>query len=249
MVDLRSGREAGDDVECTRGGNCDDGKRLRRLFRKWLRLRLVRSRRSVDVRDANANVDEGRLARKGAEKTDVVRDDELAGQRLARLFGGVDNRNSSLWMVTVDYERMTATWERLCCEDDREQLTNQLQKWSSAVWNNNLYIYFCQRTEGNCESIIYYKNLGNAAEWRTKESRGSGIGTFCKSDQTVFGRFAYTTDDIGNLVMADFNRVEYNMAGERKFPANSKALLGAQSNGMFCLRPDLMVKYSEWRSG
>ena len=149
------------------------------------------------------------------------------------LFGGVDNRKSSLWMVTVDYERMTATWERLCCEDDREQPTNQLQKWSSAVWNNTLYIYFCQRTEGNCESIIYYKNLGNVAEWTMKESRVSGIGTFCKSDQTVFGRFAYTTDDIGNLVMADFNRVEYNMAGERKFPANSKAVLGAQSNGMF----------------
>ena len=148
------------------------------------------------------------------------------------LFGGVDNRTSSLWMVTVDYERMTATWEWLCCQDDREQPINKLLRWSSAVWNNNIYVYFGQRTTGECDSTMYFQNLGNAVGWKMKDSRRSCI-SFCKADETVSGRFAYTTDEIGNLLMADFNRVEYFIAGERKFPKNSKALLVAQNSELF----------------
>ena len=148
------------------------------------------------------------------------------------LFGGVDNQTSSLWIVTVDYERMTATWDKLCCQGDQEKPINQLLRWSSVVWQNNLYIYFGKNTTGDCDSTIYFQNLGNVTEWATKESRSSSY-TFCNFDETVTGRFAYTTDEIGNLVMADFNRVEYIIASNQTFLRNSQAVLVSQKSELF----------------
>ena len=153
------------------------------------------------------------------------------------LFGGIDNETTSIWMATVDYKGMTATWERLCCNVN-QQLPNELQKWSSSAWRNRLYVFFGQRTTSNCDPSMHYINLdGNdASEWKTKKQQISN-STFCEVRQSDYGRFAYSRNENGSLLLADLNQMQYKIADESESSIPWKEMLLARNNEVFSYSP------------
>ncbi|XP_065841326.1 uncharacterized protein [Oscarella lobularis] len=154
------------------------------------------------------------------------------------LFGGIDNRTNSIWIAIVDYVRMAATWKRLCCDVDK-QPQNELLQWASAVWSNRLYVLFGLKKSLDCDLSMYYINLegSGALKWKTKRQKNRNI-TFCVVEQSVYGRFAYTTNENGKLLLADLDEMEYKIAddGGEVF-LRWLDMLVARNNEVFALMP------------
>ena len=137
------------------------------------------------------------------------------------LFGGIDHKSTSLWMAAVDLKGMKVTWKRLCCdggERKQEPPTRQLQRWSSALWNNTFYVFFLN-TKSSCKWKTYHTRLGvgnlkwNVTSIRNKtEPVGSSLSKhFCSRPSTLIERFAVTVGVSGDLLIEDLGQTKLKM--------------------------------------
>ncbi|XP_065841485.1 uncharacterized protein [Oscarella lobularis] len=167
------------------------------------------------------------------------------------LFGGIDGRNSSLWMATINYERKNATWKRLCCDGSKQmpQPTNRLQQWSSAFWNNSLFVYFGHKinewnllrmgdtlyqlfapTDLSCNWNMYHTNIGSGnLTWQIKEMPPRNT---CGWSSQAYGRFAFTEDNYYYLV-ADLSKATWKDKIVRPLPERLRNLIVASDNKLF----------------
>ena len=136
------------------------------------------------------------------------------------LFGGIDNKTSSLWVATVNYTRMEATWKRICCDgQEAHEPTKQLQQWSSTVWNDTLYVYF-QITNSTCNWTTYYTELStNGVKWNSASIynqenyhpkmtfKTNTIKHACGRQSIAMGRFAFTSDTDEDLIIQDLSKM------------------------------------------
>ena len=128
------------------------------------------------------------------------------------LFGGIDNKKNSLWVATVNFSRMKATWKRICCNGpEAQEPTKHLNWWSSAVWNNAFYVYFGKTKNASCEWTTYYTKLGiSELKWTSVplynfDSMKDISKEFCYKPSTAVGRFAITALENGDLLIKDLS--------------------------------------------
>ena len=136
------------------------------------------------------------------------------------LFGGIDTKTSSLWVATVDYNRMEATWKRICCDgQEAHEPKKQLEQWSSTVWNNTLYVYF-RITNSTCNWTTYYTELStNGEKWNSASIynqenyhskmtlKTNTIKHVCGRQSIAVGRFAFTRDADEDLIIQDLSKM------------------------------------------
>ena len=155
------------------------------------------------------------------------------------LFGGIDNKASSLWMATVDFKRMKVTWKRICCDGrqrEHEPPTGSLQRWSSAIWNNTFYVYFL-KTKSVCEWETYHARIGGELTWKVtsyrKEMRPAE--NVCGASSAAMGRFAFTTTVTGDILIEDFSRIKLKMIriANETSSSDEKNLLVGSGNAVF----------------
>ena len=137
------------------------------------------------------------------------------------LFGGIDHKSTSLWMAAVDLKGMKVTWKRLCCdggERKQEPPTRQLQRCSSALWNNTFYVFFLN-TKSSCKWKTYHTRLGvGNLKWKVTSIRnktepvGSSLSKhFCSRPSTLIERFAVTVGVSGDLLIEDLGQTKLKM--------------------------------------
>ena len=162
------------------------------------------------------------------------------------LFGGVDNELNSLWMVAVDFNRMEATWERICCDVQQGPAVLKLQQWSSTVWNNTLFVYFA-KTNSSCNWTTYYAKLGmNEITWNSRNTSidpellhfhvNDPLENVCSRPSTAMGRFALTTSKFGYFLIEDLSEMNLEMVKEHELPFaffNTKFLQAGSGNTVF----------------
>ena len=166
------------------------------------------------------------------------------------IYGGIVNKPNSLWMATINDNvvPMTATWKRLCCDDDKKEKhpshwTSTF--WTSTLWNDTFYVCFGSSKRKNFDPTlpvrtlltwnyswnIYYTEIERgASKWHRKNmSWGSHRYYAFTSDwhPTAFGRIAVTVNQMDNtMIMADLTRKEYIMLEgyTSMFPKKSRFL-------------------------
>ena len=158
------------------------------------------------------------------------------------LFGGIDNKASSLWMATVDFKRMKVTWKRICCDGRQREHepTGPLQRWSSAIWNNTFYVYFL-KTKSFCEWETYHTRLDigkltwNITPIRKEMRPAKTFKKVCGTSSAAMGRFAFTATATGNLLIEDFSRIKLKMIrmANENSSSNEKNLLVGSGNAVF----------------
>ena len=161
------------------------------------------------------------------------------------LFGGIDNKASSLWIATVDFKRMKVTWKRICCDDRQRENepTGPLQRWSSAIWNNTFYVYFLRFTKSFCEWETYHTRLDiGELTWNVtsvreemRPARSNTLKNVCDTSSAANGRFAFATTVSGDLLIEDFSEIKLKMIrmANENSSSNEKNLLAGSGNAVF----------------
>ena len=172
------------------------------------------------------------------------------------IYGGIVNKPNSLWMATINDNAvpMTATWKRLCCDDDKKE--KHPSQWTSTFWNDIFYVCFGVPEKGYFYVIdwnIYYTEIGRgASKWHRKNmSRGSHRYYKEYWHPTAFGRIAVTVDRVDNtMIMADLTGKEYIMLEgyASMFPVKSRDLFGdyrmvGSKNSLLYLKYDHYDEY------
>ena len=177
------------------------------------------------------------------------------------LFGGIDNKTSSLWIITIDFHVMKAKWERLCCNGHQQmqQPTNRLQQWSSAIWNNTLYVYFGLTGTSN-ESTTWGYVASNDSLYRflsTNENSSCDWNTYYSTPGTddltwqtaamqprqscqwqsnqADGRFAFT-DDKSDFYVADLSKTKWITKSKKPLSFSHKYLLLGRGSTIYSIR-------------
>ena len=180
------------------------------------------------------------------------------------LLGGIDNETSSLWVATVNYDRMEVTWKRICCDgQEAQEPTKQLEQWSSTVWNNTLYVYY-RETNSSCNWTTFYTKLDmSVVKWNTAyitvEEKGllSRTPSFpdfvCSRSSFAVGRFAFTTNLSGDLIIQDLSKMKVKLIKMEnytnfylsRFPSeDTKRILVGSANKVYNFKADYASLYS-----
>ena len=176
------------------------------------------------------------------------------------LLGGIDNQTSSLWMITIDMHLTKAKWGKLCCnghEQMEQQPTNQLQQWSSAIWNNTLYVYFGISSHSNrsyegmrindtinvflarygpsCDWNMHYTKLGTGdLTWRTATLPPRQYCSQWQSNQAD-GRFVFTQDE-SYFYVADLSEKKWITTSTKLHAFSHKYLILGSRSTMYIIR-------------
>ena len=160
------------------------------------------------------------------------------------LFGGTDKTLNSLWMATIDFKRMQATWKRMCCNSRQrsQEPAGQLHQWSSAIWNNTLYVYFL-RTKSSCEMKTYTTQIGNGdVKWNVASIRkimtpaeSNTLKNICDTSSAAIGRFAFTTSHSDDLLIEDLSQMKFTIIkmASKNSSLDEKHLLVGSGNTVF----------------
>ena len=171
------------------------------------------------------------------------------------LFGGIDRRNSSLWMVTIDFQRMNATWKKLCCDGNKQmpQPTNRLHQWSSTFWNNTLFVYFGHKINeyilkrdgstlyqlfapADCNWNMYHANIGSGnLTWQIKEMPPRNT---CGWSSLAYGRFAFKEDKYYYLV-ADLSKATWKYKIAKPLSESLRNIIVGSDSKLFTVRTSL----------
>ena len=142
------------------------------------------------------------------------------------IYGGIVNKPNSLWMATINDNvvPMTATWKRLCCDDDKNE--KHPNHWTSTLWNDTFYACFISSSKSNNVDPfffvlprnyswdIYFTEIGRGDSKLHRKNMSWGSQRYYTHDwhPTAFGRIAVTVDQMDNtMIMADLTRNEYIM--------------------------------------
>ena len=176
------------------------------------------------------------------------------------ILGSIDNETSSLWMITIDMQLMKAKWGKLCCnghEQMEQQPTNQLQQWSSAIWNNTLYVYFGISDHSNrsydgirtTDTLNFFlSSYGSSCDWNMHSTKlGTGDLTWrtaelpprqhCSQWQSnqADGRFVFTQDE-SYFYVADLSETKWITKSTKLHASSHKYLILGSRSTLYIIR-------------